>query len=674
VRYVTLSYVWGQSPMTKLSLANLERYMQEGALQEIRTDLPKTINDAIDLVSALGERYLWVDALCLIQDDVDDVTLGVEQMNSIYRGSYFTIVAASGADARAGLPGLPGHARKVNQATAEVGPGIAMMVRHSIDWHLERSVYNQRGWTLQEFVLPRRTLIFINNQVYFRCQEANWCEESWSDSQLRWVDDDDSNISRFPSPMDDGLQSFWAYQKLCEEYSRRKLSGVGDSLRAASGIIRPLVSGMDTFMVEGLPGFYLDHFLLFISADGQMKRRKQFASYSWAGWEGNFMWPRENYYWFENGSRTWDMENIIKWLYRKRLLNYSASNRLGGGKKEFWPWRWKGMKRPPPRIMELIREHEHILGPRDDSFAEHGIFNSPQFIGTYNGMLYGTALDQSGSTLTKEEEEMRLLRAEPNVSTARLSLANSQAELECWAERAYENQESSWDLPRLRNWLASRRASKYLHDSIIQVVVWGLMVYQEIKIETRATGRSTVSLRDELEASHYRYRSPRDNTPSECISYYVLQFRTISIHLRLGEFQREAPGADKGSSKQGKVQSFFNRIPGIPLFVSCGAEVVGSLHPDNLAMLPKPGSMIECLVLSRCQMPTMESALSNNPEAHGESGGASGGEAIPWDLLWVLYCVWEGSVAVRRGIGQILTSVLDKAVDPLPEVKDVNLG
>lgn len=103
-KYVALSYVWGQVSTFRLGRNNLERLSAEGSLSAIRHELPRTVNDAIDLIAALGQRYLWVDSLCLVQDDEEDVSMGIEQMNSIYHGSYLTIVAASGADASAGLP------------------------------------------------------------------------------------------------------------------------------------------------------------------------------------------------------------------------------------------------------------------------------------------------------------------------------------------------------------------------------------------------------------------------------------------------------------------------------------------------------------------------------------------------------------------------------------------
>lgn len=356
-KYVTLSYVWGDLPSFRLNGKNFEQLSVEGGLEGIRKELPKTINDAIHFTKAVGQRYLWVDALCLVQDDAEDVREGVEMMNKIYSGSYFTIVAGewenefvfgsrsgwsnfvtfilgSGIDASAGLPGTCQTPRSTSRikTTKEFAPGIKMTILQSIDHHLSNSIYNTRGWTMQEQLLPRRTLIFINGQVHFRCQEANWTEESWSDKYTHYLDPDDSNISRIPTSeggigdadgMKGVLQAIWAYQKIFEENSRRILRNEGDALRAVTGILGPLKKGMRSSMVEGVPGSYLDHFLLFSSINGNLRRREGFASFSWAGWEGGIIWPRENFTW-PGDEQMWKTGNIWNYLEHNGLVDFES--------------------------------------------------------------------------------------------------------------------------------------------------------------------------------------------------------------------------------------------------------------------------------------------------------------------------------------------------------------
>lgn len=77
--------------MFELLERNYDFITSEGNLDTIRPNLPKTVNDAIDLVGNINERYLWIDALCLIHDDAGDVKLGIELMNSIYQGSFLPL-------------------------------------------------------------------------------------------------------------------------------------------------------------------------------------------------------------------------------------------------------------------------------------------------------------------------------------------------------------------------------------------------------------------------------------------------------------------------------------------------------------------------------------------------------------------------------------------------------
>lgn len=459
-RYVTLSYVWGQSPMFRLQLENFERLSKEGSLDTIRAQLPKTVNDAIDLVKAMDERFLWVDGLCLVQDSEDDVTLGIEMMHSIYRGSYFTIVAGSGRDANAGLEGMGETVQgyRNHQIIKEIALGIRMTVLRSIDWYLSRSTYNRRGWTLQELVLPRRTVIFINGQVYFRCQEANWSEDSWADHWTRWLDADDSNISRLPEPGDGFLPSLWAYQKLCEDFSRRKLRSDGDALRALAGVTRPMASGMETCMVEGLPGYYLNHFLFFMSSKGDLRRRSEFASFSWAGWEGQIMWPRENFLWYDNidgiAQPTWETANILQYFRHMRVVDWKALDSKG-----YLQSLSSRMWELPSLLSELIREHPRTFSAVDmDPGRQRDEWQYHSISGSSGDMPYWDRSDDSVADNEGEEDYEMKRRIGPRrgFSIRGFELANGEAEF----ERLVQRLEDPLERLTLRNWIAQRRSRK----------------------------------------------------------------------------------------------------------------------------------------------------------------------------------------------------------------------
>ncbi|KAN0094178.1 HET domain containing protein [Hyaloscypha variabilis] len=90
VKYVALSYVWGPPS----------------------GDWPKTILDAVEVTKQLGEKYLWVDRLCINQSNLQEKQFLISKMDAIYEGAEFTIVAAAG-DARTGLTGVSTVTRKL---------------------------------------------------------------------------------------------------------------------------------------------------------------------------------------------------------------------------------------------------------------------------------------------------------------------------------------------------------------------------------------------------------------------------------------------------------------------------------------------------------------------------------------------------------------------------------
>jgi len=95
-KYVALSYVWGAISNFRLTKSNKYALLERGSLKRVWHLLPWTIKDTIDLVQRLGIRYLWVDALCLLQNDAEDLDLGVNVMDLIYERAWCTVVAGCG--------------------------------------------------------------------------------------------------------------------------------------------------------------------------------------------------------------------------------------------------------------------------------------------------------------------------------------------------------------------------------------------------------------------------------------------------------------------------------------------------------------------------------------------------------------------------------------------------
>jgi hypothetical protein len=149
-RYLALSYVWGDAEDGRLLLnqSNVRSLMAIGSLQSARASIPRTILDAMELVQIIGERYLWVDSLCLVQDDPDELQQYIGMMDLIYEMAIVTIVCGSGNDAHDGLRGVYPTPRETINVVKEVTPGVKLAVAIvSYEPSLSRSHYGSRAWT-----------------------------------------------------------------------------------------------------------------------------------------------------------------------------------------------------------------------------------------------------------------------------------------------------------------------------------------------------------------------------------------------------------------------------------------------------------------------------------------------------------------------------------------------
>ena len=149
-RFLALSYVWGSSNRFVTSLQKMRNMKRPGSLDAIWHLLAPPIRDAIILTEKLGERFIWIDALCIPQtgDDGCDVAAdNIRSMDSIYRHAVCTIIAADERAPDEGLAGIGSLKRNVKQFTAELLPSVHVLARYSPQTLMQRSRYRTRGWT-----------------------------------------------------------------------------------------------------------------------------------------------------------------------------------------------------------------------------------------------------------------------------------------------------------------------------------------------------------------------------------------------------------------------------------------------------------------------------------------------------------------------------------------------
>ncbi|KAK1961823.1 heterokaryon incompatibility protein [Colletotrichum sublineola] len=248
-RYVALSHCWGQ-------LQEHERfclYQKNHSQLEARIDfdrLPKTFRDAITVTRGLGIEYIWIDTLCIIQDDEDDWGTESSKMETVFSAAYCTLSAAS---AESSLEGFlaPRPPRPCVRLRTEDSRDL-YVCPHIDDFHqdVELAKINRRGWVLQERALSRRSIYYSRNQVYWECGEGIRCETMGRlyNSKAAFLGD-----ASFPrSALEyyrDGRQLL--IQDLYERYSALAFTKASDRAVAILGLQERLARAFETQAAHG---------------------------------------------------------------------------------------------------------------------------------------------------------------------------------------------------------------------------------------------------------------------------------------------------------------------------------------------------------------------------------------------------------------------------------------
>jgi hypothetical protein len=291
--YVVLSYVWGETEQLRLLQENYGELTQAFGLRSLIDRLPRTIADAMGLVGRLSKRFLWVDSLCIIQDDPADLAVQIQQMNVIYGCAALTIVAAAGSNSNAGLPSLNPNSRKSFIIDEEI-QGVRLITSlPDFAQSINNSTWESRGWTMQEKILSKRLLIFTEYQVFYHCNSATWCEDAIWESEDPYIQLQSRLGTLSPHLVRCALphRSFTGvrkYSHLVTSYHDRQLSYESDALNAFTGVLTALGKELKTSFIWGLPESAFDDTLLWRSPIQMANlRREQFPSWTWLGWKAS---------------------------------------------------------------------------------------------------------------------------------------------------------------------------------------------------------------------------------------------------------------------------------------------------------------------------------------------------------------------------------------------------
>jgi hypothetical protein len=295
-RYFAISYVWGSVQMLQTTMENIEQLKSPGALKTVggaMPAMPRVLADAMELLLHLGERYLWADCLCIVQNDYAQKHLLIQQMDRVYSNAFATIAAVAGEDADCGLPGVLRTPRSPYVLAGFFGHHFVATLEDSQDGVfgvLSSSTYDCRAWTFQERLMSRRCLYFAKDQVYFQCSKGISSDVCLYDNFGM-----DGRITEINPLVNLKTQNWYnIYIELVKMYTRRRMLFAEDALNAFSGIMSLLENEFQIKFIMGLPNHEFAHCLLWkrSSNSESLVRRKlegdgyQFPSWCWAGWEG----------------------------------------------------------------------------------------------------------------------------------------------------------------------------------------------------------------------------------------------------------------------------------------------------------------------------------------------------------------------------------------------------
>ncbi|KAI0743958.1 heterokaryon incompatibility protein-domain-containing protein [Daedaleopsis nitida] len=179
-RYACLSYVWGGVEQPEYTTSTRQLFESPNGLLHPSIDLPQTIKDALQVTRELSIPYLWVDALCILQDDLADKSAVISQMGAIYGNAAITIVATTNTSPLAGIAGVSVPRSRPQIIEQVKGMTLAVAFHDSRTAHpeLEGSTWNTRAWTFQEGLLSRCTAHFISSHTVFRCPHLTFNEDT----------------------------------------------------------------------------------------------------------------------------------------------------------------------------------------------------------------------------------------------------------------------------------------------------------------------------------------------------------------------------------------------------------------------------------------------------------------------------------------------------------------
>jgi hypothetical protein len=252
--YVCLSHCWGSVPIrcctTNESLAGAMNFLHF-------EDLPKNFQDAITLTRKLGVRYIWIDSICIVQNNTKDWETESAEMATVYRNAYLTIASSKSPDSTGGCFSASKADLKLSHMNEKLGSIVIGARMCDFDGRPSgfgdiqtRFPLFQRAWVFQERLLSRRILYCNFGELSLDCLEDTQCECSntilpphplhrnvlpnyYVNPKVRLL------LARDTKAAKNGIDAFhYRWPKIVSTYMNLNLTNANDVLPALSGCAR----------------------------------------------------------------------------------------------------------------------------------------------------------------------------------------------------------------------------------------------------------------------------------------------------------------------------------------------------------------------------------------------------------------------------------------------------
>lgn len=306
-RYATLSHCWGGKSPIQLLQRNLLSFRQNLSWFA----LPLTFRDAVIAALRLDIRYLWIDALCIIQDSQQDWAREAALMTHVYANGLVNISANASANSHGGLfreksPSLGAFYLPKHKEDFPELEYVCFENTWDHDVEGRSSALSSRAWVVQERFLAPRIVHFGLKQVHWECLSITTSEE------LPATMDNDCghrfrpkgvtarlfhHSARSSDKWFEKLHEIW--QEWTRTYSRGRLTVASDKCIAISGLARAFCHILGLSSSDYLCGLWRPRMLDYLmwkrslTAEGCLRRHIPTPSWSWLSFPGPISWSTD---------------------------------------------------------------------------------------------------------------------------------------------------------------------------------------------------------------------------------------------------------------------------------------------------------------------------------------------------------------------------------------------